>query len=159
MIRSYEFVLHEEPFTVRRTARWADCDPAGVVFTGRFSEYVLSAVALFKEYIAEASGGQGKSLGERFSVGLPCRGMAFDFSGTLWPNDVVDIRCSVGEVRTRSFDILLDAVSPDNRPIFTATFSPICVRTDARVGTDIPDAMRKALEQFKRKPHHQTELT
>jgi acyl-CoA thioesterase FadM len=159
MIRSYEYVLHEDPFTVRRTVRWADCDPAGVVFTGKFSDYVLSAVALFKEHIADATGGPGKSLGELFNVGLPCRGMSFDFSGTLWPNDVVDIGCCVGEIRTRSFDVLLNAVTPDGRPIFTATFSPICVRTDARVGTDIPDSMRRALEQFARKLHHQMELT
>ncbi|GJH14221.1 acyl-CoA thioesterase [Caballeronia novacaledonica] len=159
MIHSYEYVLREDPFTVRRTVRWADCDPAGVVFTGRFSDYVLSAVALFKEFIAESTGGEGKSLGERFNVGLPCRGMTFDFHGTLWPNDSIDIRCSIGEVRTRSFDILLDAKSPDSRPIFTAKFSPICVRNDARVGTDIPDAMRKALAQFSQKPLKQTELT
>lgn len=152
MIRSYEYVLHEDPFTVRRTVRWADCDPAGVVFTGKFTEYVLSAVALFKEFIAEATGGRGKSLGEQFNVGLPCRGMEFDFTGTLWPNDIVDIRCSIGEIRTRSFDILLDAVSPGDRPIFEAKFSPICVRSDARIGTDIPDSMRRALEQFARKP-------
>jgi acyl-CoA thioesterase FadM len=159
MISSYEYVLSEVPFTVRRTARWADCDPAGVVYTGKFSEYVLSAVALFKQYIAEATGGTGKSLGELFNVGLPCRGMSFDFAGTLWPNDSIDIRCSIGEVRTRSFDIHLDARSPDNKPIFTAKFSPICVRTEARVGTDIPASMRKALEQFASKPLQQTELT
>ncbi|WP_109479421.1 acyl-CoA thioesterase [Paraburkholderia sp. C35] len=159
MISSYEYVLTEVPFTVRRTARWADCDPAGVVFTGKFSEYVLSAVGLFKQYIAETTGGRGKSLGEMFNVGLPCRGMSFDFAGTLWPDDSIDIWCSIGEVRTRSFDILLDARTPDNQPIFTATFSPICVRTDKRVGTDIPGPMRKALEQFAAKPLRQTEST
>jgi acyl-CoA thioesterase FadM len=116
-------------------------------------------VALFKEFIAESTGGRGESLGERFNVGLPCRGMTFDFHGTLWPNDSVDIRCSIGEIRKHSFDILLNAQSLDSRPIFTALFSPICVRTDARVGTDIPDSMRKALEKFSQKPPQQTELT
>ncbi|WP_321795998.1 acyl-CoA thioesterase [Caballeronia sp. J97] len=159
MIGSYEYVLSEVPFTVRRTARWADCDPAGVVYTGKFSEYVLSAAALFEQHIAEATGGSGKSLGELFNVGLPCRGMTFDFTGTLWPNDSIDIRCGIGEVRTRSFDIHFDARSPDNKPIFTATFSPICVRIDARVGTDIPAAMKEALKRFASKPLQQTELT
>jgi acyl-CoA thioesterase FadM len=78
--------------------------------------------------------------------------MEVDFAGTLWPNDIVDIRCDIGEIRTRSFDILLEAVSPGDRPIFKAKFSPICVRRDARIGTDIPDSMRRALEQFARKP-------
>ncbi|RQR27775.1 acyl-CoA thioesterase [Burkholderia sp. Bp9143] len=159
MIHSYEYVLHEEPFTVRRTVRWADCDPAGVVYTGRLSEYVFSAVALFKDFVSESSGGGHRPLGEIFDVGLPCRGMTFDFCGTLWPNDSVDIECSIGDIRSRSFDILLEGKSLDRQPIFLSKFSPICVRTDARIGTEIPDALRRILEGFARKTLQQTEST
>lgn len=149
-MRSYEYVLSESPFTVRRKVRWADCDPAGVVYTGQFSEYVLSAVALFKDFIADAAGGGARSLDELYGVGMPCRGMAFDFSGTLWPGDCVDIECWVGEIRTKSFDFHFQGHSPDSRPIFTARFSPICVRTDARIGTEIPPALRATLQRHAR---------
>jgi hypothetical protein len=37
---------------------------------------------------------------------------------------------------------------PDGSAVFDATFSPICVRLDERVGTSIPDSLRTALSAF-----------
>ena len=52
-ITSYEHVVSRVPFVVRRKVRWSDCDPAGVVFTGKFAEYVLDFVTLFYAEMAE----------------------------------------------------------------------------------------------------------
>jgi acyl-CoA thioesterase FadM len=143
MIRSYEYILSELPFVVRRTVRWGDCDPAGVVYTGRFPEYVLGALALFKEHIARASNDDRSFLGKQHGVGLPCRGMSFDFSGTLWPHNEVDMHC-VGR-------------RPTGEPVFDARFSPICVRADARISTDIPESLRSTLQRFTRLTSEGTE--
>lgn len=140
MMHATEYVLSERPFVVRRTVRWGDCDPAGVVYTGRFTEYLLGAVGLFTSHIA---GGQHPS--KAYGVGLPCKAMRFEFVGSLWPDDVIDITCSIGAIRTRSFDIHCIARRPDGTLIFDATFSPICVRLDERIGTPIPDALREAI--------------
>ncbi len=35
-----EAVLADTPFVVRRRVKWGECDPAGVVYTPSFSEYV-----------------------------------------------------------------------------------------------------------------------
>lgn len=145
MIRSTEYVLSESPFIVRRTVRWSDCDPAGVVFTGRFTDYVLGAVGLFHQYM---SGYAPQPFGEMHGVGTPCKGMEFEFIGTMWPGDVADIQCTVGEIRTRSYDIHCVGRAPDGKTLFKARFSPICVRLDARVGTNIPDSLRNVLIRF-----------
>lgn len=145
MIRSAEYVLSERPFVVRRQVRWGDCDPAGVVYTGRFTEYLLGAVGLFADHLA---GNTGESLGQVHGVGTPCRGMAFDFAGTLWPNDVIDITCTVGEIRERSYDFHCVARKPDGTLIFRATFSPICVRLEARQSTPIPPSLRAVLQTY-----------
>lgn len=42
-----EQVLSERPLVIRRRVKWGDCDPAGVVYTPMFSEYVISAAELF----------------------------------------------------------------------------------------------------------------
>lgn len=147
MTQSYEYVLSDAPFVVRRTVRWGDCDPAGVVYTGRFPDYLLGALALFKDHIA---GGSGESLGQPYGVGLPCRGMTFDFAGTLWPNDVVDLECYVGEIRTRSFDFHCEGRRPGGETVFTARFSPICVHTHVRESTDIPAPLRATLARHGR---------
>ncbi len=139
-MKATEMILSTDPFVVRREVRWGDCDPAGVVYTGRFTDYLLGAVGLYTEHL-----GEGRRLGEAHGVGTPCRGMSFDFTGTLWPGDVVHIACSVGALRTRSFDIQVRASRPDGSPVFSAVFSPICVRLDARVGTAIPASLRAVL--------------
>jgi acyl-CoA thioesterase FadM len=144
-IDATEYLLSREPFIVRRTVRWGDCDPAGVVYTGRFTEYLLGAIAFFKSHMA---GGSMHDMSRKFDVDLPCRGMSFDFTGTLWPGDVVDIRCVVGEVRTRSFDIECTAAKPDGTPVFTARFSPICVERTVRKGKPIPPELRDLLIRF-----------
>ena len=147
MTRSYEYVLSESPFVVRRTVRWGDCDPAGVVYTGRFSGYLLGALALFKDHLA---GGTGESLGQHYGVGLPCRGITFDFSGTLWPNDIMDLECYVGEIRTRSFDFHCEGRRLSGESIFSARFSPICVHSHVRESTDIPAPLRATLARYTR---------
>jgi acyl-CoA thioesterase FadM len=147
MIHSTEYVVSDDPFVIRRTVRWSDCDPAGVVYTGKFPEYLLSAVALFSDLIA---GRNGNSLGQTHGVGTPCRGMTFDFIKTLWPGDVIDIECWIGEIRTRSYDIHCHARTPSGESVFDARFSPICVRIDARVATDIPASLRAALLRYAR---------
>jgi len=74
--------------------------------------------------------------------------MRFEFIGTLWPDDVIDITCTVEAIRTRSFDIRCVARRPDGAPVFDAMFSPICVRLDRREGTPIPDSLRAVLNRF-----------
>lgn len=139
-----EYVLGDSPFVVRRKVRWGDCDPAGVVYTGRFTDYLLGAVGLYTAHIA---GGSGR-LGEVHGVGTPCKAMRFEFIGTLWPDDEIDITCTVEAIRTRSFDIRCVARRPDGAPVFDAMFSPICVRLDRREGTAIPDSLRAVLNRF-----------
>ena len=136
-----EYVLSEHPFVVRRKVRWGDCDPAGVVYTGRFTDYLLGAVGLYTGHMA---GGEGR-LGVAHGVGTPCKAMRFEFIGTLWPDDVIDITCTVEDIRTRSFDIRCVARRTDGSLVFDAMFSPICVRLDERVGTPIPDSLRVVL--------------
>jgi len=153
MMRATEYVFGEQPFVVRRVVRWGDCDPAGVVYTGRFTDYLLGAVGLFSDHLA---GGAGR-LGAVHGVGTPCKGMRFEFIGTLWPDDVIDIECWVEAIRTRSYDIRCVARRPDGTPVFDAMFSPICVRLDERVGTPIPDSLRAALAAFQRTAGHAAE--
>ena len=50
-----EYITNETPFTVRRAVRWAECDPAGVVYLGNFPHYLLSAVHLRTRSVLVAS--------------------------------------------------------------------------------------------------------
>lgn len=145
MNESSEIVVSDLPFTVRRTARWADCDPAGVVFTGRFTDYLLEAVMHFMRHIGYgASGREGREQG----VGLPCKHMSLTFHASVYPDDVMDIRIEVGEIRARTFDLRVQACLADGRPAFEGQFTPIAIRGDVRESREIPTALRKKLQPY-----------
>ncbi|MGC3985611.1 MAG: acyl-CoA thioesterase [Pseudorhodoferax sp.] len=145
MIDSYESVVSRRPFVVRRRVRWSDCDPAGVVYTGRFTDYALDAVALFYCELGEGQPAQWRaSLG----VDTPCKGMALEFHRALWPEEEFEMHLQVGAVREHSYDILIEATQPGGVRIFSARVSPICIRRDARVRAPIPAAMAAALAPF-----------
>lgn len=151
MIDSYESVASRRPFVVRRRVRWSDCDPAGVVYTGKFTEYVLGAVTLFYN---ELSRGRGAEWRVALGVDTPCKGMALEFHRALWPEEEFEIAVHIGEIREHGYDIELEATQPGGVRIFSARFSPICIRTDARVRAPIPAEMLAALQPFLRAPAH-----
>jgi acyl-CoA thioesterase FadM len=140
-----EIVVSDLPFTVRRTVRWADCDPAGVVFTGRFTDYLLGAVMHLMRRIGYGAGGkEGRASG----VDLPCKHMSLTFHASLYPEDIVDIRIEVGQIRTHTFDLIARAYLPDGRLAFEGQFTPIAIRGDVRESTDIPAALHEALQPY-----------
>ena len=143
MIDSYEQVISKLPFAVRRRARWAECDPAGVVFTGRYTDFLLGAVNLF---YASLSRGHYSRWCAEMEVATPCRGLALDFRGALWPEDEFVMRVTVSEVRESSFDISVSATHDSRGAIFEARFSPICIGLSGeRKRVPIPPQYREAL--------------
>ena len=147
MNESVEVVVRHQPFTVQRTVRWMDCDPAGVAFTGRFTEYLIGAVMHFYRHLGWGPGESGKA-----NVGLPCKHMALTFHVSLPPNATVDITIRVGAIRERSFDLLAHAYLLDGRLAFEGVFAPICIEPQARQSVQIPHALRDVLQL-----HHITE--
>ncbi|MDB5979902.1 MAG: thioesterase-like protein [Pseudomonas sp.] len=142
-----EQVINELPFIVRRQVRWSDCDPAAVVYTGRFSAYLLDAVMLFYRRI----GWSPNAWGAPDRVGLPCKHMSLTFHRSLVPDDVIDIHIDVTAVRERSFDLGARACLPDGELAFEGVFSPICIQPDTWTSTSIPAALRQALAAHWRK--------
>jgi acyl-CoA thioesterase FadM len=144
-----EYIASRQPFVVRRRVRWGECDPAGVVYTGRFTDYLLSAVLLFMDHLMD-----GPSAQYRAAQGIetPCKGMSLVFQSALWPGDVFDMRVRVGEIRDSSFDLLVAATRPDGAPVFEGRFSPICIPVTERRSIPIPADLRSRLETAAQNP-------
>lgn len=142
-----EEVVGTAPLTVRRRIVWADCDPAGVVHTGRFPDFVLSAATLFRTFLLGAGWhDSGRSEG----VGTPAKAISLVFQSSLWPRDAMDIAVFVGAVRTRTVDMLMQALRTDDRsPVFMARLTSICVSAaDRRISSPLPDAYRQAFADY-----------
>jgi len=143
-----EAVLTETPFTVRRRVKWGECDPAGVVYTPSFSEYVISTAELFYERLFD---GRPQRTKDELGFGTPTRALAFDFRRSLWPDESFDIEVRVESIGTRTYTLAMTArMSEGGDTAFVGRLTPICVRRGTRDAINVPAALRDALEQYQR---------
>jgi len=130
-----EQVTDTTPLKVHRRVRWGECDPAGVVYTVNFCEYVASAFELF---MAELLGGPLQTMKQRHGLATPARALTLEFTGPLRP-----------DVRTRTFDLIIEGRSKNGRDIFRAKLTLIAVDPHTRVAIPIPGVLRERLDRYK----------
>jgi acyl-CoA thioesterase FadM len=134
------------PFRIRRRVNWGDCDPAGVVYTPRFSDYVVET---YLEFSAQLLGSPLNDTLKALDLSLPAKAMSMEFKRSLWPDEYFDIVVRVEAIRTRTFDLSIRATTPEGTPVFDATLSPICVRPATRESCPIPESLRSKLESYR----------
>ena len=150
MVESYESVVSRVPFRIRRRVRWSECDPAGVVYTGKFTDFLLGAVNLFYANLVDMP---YREFMRGLGIDTPCRGLEMDFRGALWPEDEFQIAVAVGEVRKTSFDLRLHATREGGEDVFFGRFTPICIpRGGERKSVAIPPAYLEALQKHRLEP-------
>ena len=142
--RATERVIGWAPLKVLRRVRWGECDPAGVVYTVNFCEYVASAFELF---MTELLGGPLQAMKKRHGFAVPARALTLDFLGTLQPDDEFVMTVLVTDVRTRTFDLGI-AGTCSGRDIFKAKLTSISVDA-ARAAIPIPELLRQRLDSYR----------
>ncbi len=140
-----EQVLSTVPLVVRRRVKWGECDPAGVVYTVSFSEYVISAAELFYGALFETTPQRAK---HDQGFGTPTRALAFDFRRSLRPDDEFEMTVRVGGIGTRTYVLDIAARTPEGDIAFAAKLTPVCVARDERRSIEIPPAFRSALQRY-----------
>ncbi|WP_342133533.1 acyl-CoA thioesterase [Hydrogenophaga sp. OTU3427] len=139
---STEQVINKAPVVIRRRVKWGECDPAAVVYTVSFTEYVISAAELFYEVLLGQSPQAAKQHG---GFGTPSRALSFDFHSSLRPDELFDMTVIVEDVRSRTYVLAITARRPQGELIFEAKLTPVCVARDARRSIELPDAFRRSL--------------
>ncbi|MDO8773293.1 MAG: hypothetical protein Q7K57_32225 [Burkholderiaceae bacterium] len=62
------------------------------------------------------------------------------------------MKVTVGEIRNSTYDVLVEATLSDGQPIFSGTFSPVCIPCGERRAIPIPEPMRERLLSSLKKP-------
>ncbi|MGB8419567.1 acyl-CoA thioesterase [Paraburkholderia sp.] len=137
-----EWLISGQPFVVRRRVKWSECDPAGVVYTVNFSEYVISVANRFYAFLLGAPVEAGK---DAQGFGTPVKALSFVFNKSLRPDELFDMSVAVMDVRERSFDLGIAGTSETGETIFSATLSPICIARPERRSIAIPVEFRNRL--------------
>ena len=147
VLRPIEYLISERPLVVRRRVKWGECDPAGVVYTATFSDYVIAAAELFYETIFNSSPQLAKNTHQ---FGTPSRALSLDFLSSLRPDDEFNIAVRVSEINTRTYVLDFAATTPEGTPVFNARLTPICVARPERRSIEIPPIFRQALLDYQR---------
>ena len=121
------------PVFIKRTVLFGDCDPEGIVYTPRFSYFVLEAVQ-------EAL---GVWLG--FRILPPARAFSLEFLHPVTWDDELTLRVGVSNVGTHSFSFSVEGrLSPDV-VAFTASLTQVCGSPDTREVMEVPAQLRALL--------------
>ena len=146
-ITPIEYLVSERPLTVRRRVKWGECDPAGVVYTATFADYVIGAAELFYGALLGTTPQRAKN---ELGFGTPSRALSFDFLRSLRPDEEFDMTVYVAEVRSRTYVLHIAATTPQGEPVFNARLTPVCVARPERRSIEIPPAFRQALLDYQR---------
>lgn len=144
---STEYVVSTMPFVIRRRVKWGECDPAGVVYTVSFAEYVISAAELFYGFLFD---GTPRRIKDEYRFGTPSRALAFDFRRSLRPDEEFDMTVSVTAINSRTYTLEIAARTPSGEDVFVAQLTPICVVREERKAIEIPAPFRSRLERYQK---------
>jgi acyl-CoA thioester hydrolase len=138
------------PVVVRRRVKFGECDPAGVVYTPNFSEFALSA---YQWFVSSLLGEPMFAGMRRLGFDSPIKALSFEFLNMLEVEQVFDMTCLVTDIRTRTFDLAITGRRVDDlaRDLFIARLTPIMVSRTERRSIEIPEALRRPLEQYRQK--------
>ena len=147
MLDITEQVLELAPFRVRRRVKWGECDPAGVVYTARFCEYVISAFELFMRHLL-GSGFQGAK--DEHGFGTPCKALSLEFFASLRPDEEFEMTVLLAEIRNRTFDLEVLGRDLEGKDLFRARMTPITIkRGDRSRAIELPAMLRERLEAYR----------
>lgn len=130
------------PFVIRRRIRFGDCDPAGVIYTPRLSYLIVEAVL---DFIATRLGGPAERRIMEMGILPPARSLSIEFLLPLRWDDEIDISVEVAEMRSSAIVFSITGCNGDRATAFSAVLTQVCVSSDTRKPTPIPDALRNAL--------------
>jgi len=132
-------------FEYRRRVEFHETDLAGIVHFSNFYRYMETAEHEFMRSLGHSIHQQ---MGEA-EIGWPRVSATCDFRKPARNDDVLLIRLSIKEIRTRSvrygFQFFIDVEEP---PIATGSIAAVCVQfeDDSIAAVPIPDQIRADLE-------------
>jgi acyl-CoA thioesterase FadM len=140
-----EGVIATDPFTVRRTIKWFECDPGGVAAAGNYFNYVLGVEIAFLEHVAQAS---YEELRRDIDAVLPIKAYSLVFHASLHPNDTLDMQLRLVRIGRSAFDLEVRGFGEAGKAIFTAAVTTVCASRADRQAIPIPARLRASLERF-----------
>lgn len=131
------------PVIIKRKVLFGDCDPQGIVYTPRFSYFVLEAV---HEALGVWLQGPGLRRLMGFDILPPARAFALEFLHPVTWDDELALEVSVSNVGAHSFSFAVEGRLPSGIVAFTASLTQVCVCPQTHEVVVVPAQLRALLQ-------------
>ena len=129
-------------FSLRRRILFGDCDPAGVIYTPRISDFVVEAT---HDFLAARLGGPAVRTMMAMGILPPARALNVEFLNLLSWDEQIDITVAVAELGQSSIHLAVEALNAQGQPAFRARMTYVCISPKTRRPVAIPKPLRVAL--------------
>lgn len=130
------------PFRTRTTVRFADIDPAGVVYYPRFLHYCHTAM---EDFFAGALGLPYPTLTGEHRIGFPAVHLEVDFRSPLRYGDEVEIEVAIARLGKTSVDWRYELRREDGTLSAEVRVVTACLDFDSFRARELPDWLRALL--------------
>ncbi len=136
--------MTDHHFVQHRTVLFGECDPGGIIYTPRVSDYVVEAGIAFLGAVFE-----GHSVQKLFAMEIapPARKLSIEFLKPMRWDDELTISVAPSVISHRSFTLVFDG-TVTGQSTFTAALTQVCVSTKTFEPTPLPDEFRARLEAW-----------
>ncbi len=134
------------PFTVTRTVRWGDCDPAGIIYTPRVLDY---AMEILESWYREVIGVPWLTLNRELSMGAPTVRVELDFLGAPAPDQELVLGLVVEGLGRSSITFLVTGRDRAGKALFRAKLISCFVSRPAFKPIAIPKEFRDRIQAYR----------
>ena len=131
-------------FTEKRTVKWGDCDPAGVIYSPRVFDYVMETLEIFNR---EILGTTWMDLNYKRGLGVPMVRTEIEFMGLLRPDQEIEIDIHVADIGKSSVTYLSHGFDEGERYFRVKMICCYISRTDFK-SIPIPHDVQEILRGY-----------
>ncbi|WP_444925155.1 acyl-CoA thioesterase [Microbulbifer sp. DLAB2-AF] len=131
--------------TIKRKVLFGDCDPEGIVYTPRFSNFALEAT---HEAMSILFDGPAIATMKKRGFLTPVRAFNLEFLSPVTWDQELQLKVSVHKVGNQSFTFLVQAYLNPDLLAFTATITYVTLSVESKQKITLPEWLRAALTEF-----------
>lgn len=134
------------PFTMRRTVKWGETDPAGIVYTARFLDYTVEAV---EAWFTEIVGIDWYRLKAEMGLGSPMAHASLDFRKPLFPAEEFTVEVWVMEVGRAATTFKILGRNLAREICFEGKLVSVIIDAERIKARTMPDDFRARIEAYR----------
>ncbi len=145
------------PFRIRRRVKWGETDPAGIVYTPRFLDYVLEAAEAWFEAVV---GIDWLRLNMERGMGSPMVHTGIDYHSPLAAGETFDVTVTLEHIGRAAYTLEVAGHKPDGTHCFQAKAVAVIIDRAAMKSIAMPDEFRERMEAYQDacRRHHQQQM-